>query len=213
MVKRKIKDKKRYVLSFIIGTFVFLLVLGISYSVALFQYTRVSDLQSVTAYSLFEQKSFFTFFGDDICLEENFEDVSRSLDNQGKIMDDLESKFGKSNQQVLERKKFYSVLLLEHLGYVNSYNQECEPKRNVILFFYSNMEDEDYSGKAGRTLDNVRSQRERVLVYSFDINLESSIVERLKEEYNITFAPSIVINEQTTLIWPFSFSDIEEKLI
>ena len=181
MKTRKIQSKKRYVLAFIIGTVVFFLVIGISYSVALFQYTRITNLQGILAYSLFEQKSLYTFFGDDICSGENFRKISESLGNQGKTLEDLEKKFGKDNRQILERKKFYSVLLLEHLDYVNSYNENCEPKMNTILFFYSNIENSDISDSAGRVLDGVGSQNQRVLVYSFDINLDSSIIHGLKE--------------------------------
>lgn len=212
MVKREIKHKKRYLASFLIGTLVFLLVIGLSYAVALFQYSRVSDVQSSTAYSLFEQKSSFTFFGDDICLEDNFDEVSRSLDHQGRIMEDLEKKFGRNNDKVLERKKFYSVLLLEHLDYVNLYNERCSPERNVIIFFYSNVGDNEPSERAGRTLNSVRSQNDRTLTYSFDANLDSFIVERLKEKYNITSVPAIIVNDEYKMEWPFSVDDIVNLL-
>jgi hypothetical protein len=216
MVNRALQSKKRYFISILIGTAVFLFILGISYSMALFQYTRVSNLQGVTAYSLFEKKSSHTFFGEDICSEKNLKEISISLGQQGKLLEDLENKFGKEDKQVLERKKFYSVLLLEHLDYVNLYNEKCEPKMNTVLFFYSNLRGasaSDLSEKAGMVLDTVGSQNEVVSIYSFDINLESTIIEKLKERYNITLAPVVVVNNETIINWPFSSRDVENKLI
>lgn len=208
MIQRKVQSKKRYLASFIIGTFLFILIIAISYSIAWYQYTRISNLQSELAYALFEKKSLNYFFGEDICLEENFKEMSDFLGYQGRILEDLENKFGKNNKQVLERKKFYSVLLLEHLDYVNDYNENCEKYQNTILFFYSNKDKSEDSDKAGRILSRVNSQNRNVSIYSFDVNLESLIITRLKEKYGVDSYPKIIVNEEHEFFWPFSSEEI-----
>jgi hypothetical protein len=52
-----------------------------------------------------------------------------------------------------------------------------------------------------------------VSIYSFDVNLESTIIEKLKERYNIALAPVVVVNNETIINWPFSSRDVENKLI
>lgn len=212
---RKVKEfqsKKRYLASFVIGTLLFLLIIGLSYSIAIYQYTKVSDVQGSTAYSLLEKKISYTFFDDDICSVKRFEEISTSLGEQGKVLEDLENKFGRNNVQVLERKRFYSVLLLEHLDYTQTYNEQCQDYKDSLLFFYSNVGNLDASEKAGRVLDSVNSEND-VFIYSFDLDLDSIIIQELKEKYDIESSPTIVINGEEKLMWPFSKEKIEDFLV
>jgi len=212
MLERKVQSKKRYLLAFLIGTLLFIIVVLISYSIAYFQYAKISDIQGETAYSIFEDKLAYSFFGEDICSIYNFRKVSDSLSYQGQILEDLEKKFGKDDKNVLERKKFYSVLLLEHLIYVKEYNKQCNQKINTIMFFYSNKDNPDASESAGKVLNSVYQTNQNLVIYSFDFNLESQSVDNLKKKYSVSKIPEIIINENQTLFWPFSSSEIKSYL-
>ena len=67
MLERSVQSKKRYILAFLLGTFLFLLVIAISYFIAFIQFGKITDMQGVTAYSLFEKKLSYSFFNEDIC--------------------------------------------------------------------------------------------------------------------------------------------------
>ena len=49
---------------------------------------------------------------------------------------------------------------------------------------------------------------DKIMIYSFDYNLESSIINKLKRDYNITGAPIIVIDEQRQ-IYARNIDDLE----
>ncbi len=216
MLKRKIQNKKRYFQSFVIGTLVFAFIFSLSYLIAFYQSGKVSSSQGITGYVLFEDKAAYSFFGEDICSNDNLKRISESLSYQGRVLEDLEEKFGKNNEMVLERKKFYSVLLLEHLDYVQEYNEKCTPPKDTILYFYSNIEgseEADISEKVGKILDNVYADSENLIIYAFDTNLDSSIVQKLKEKYNVTHSPEIVVNENNNHVWPFARENIEKYLL
>lgn len=213
MEKRKIQSKDRYLLAFLIGTFLFVFIFSLSYALSYFEFQRVSGLQGHIAYEIFEDKLSYSLFNLDICLNENFKKVSQDLGFQGRIIDDLEKKLGKQNRVVLEQKKFYTLIELEHFEFVKSFNQKCGDKMNIILFFYSNEEgDLGKSEEVGRFLSVVHSRNSDLIIYSFDINLDSNLIEKLKEKYGIEVSSTIVINEGEPIVNPKNLFEIEAHL-
>ena len=92
MEKREFQSKKRYVISFLVGTFIFLFVFILSYSLSYLEFQRVSSLQYDLAYDIFSHKLDYLLFDLGICREESLDQVSRDLNFQGRIIDDLEKK-------------------------------------------------------------------------------------------------------------------------
>jgi len=209
MKKRLVQSKKRYVAAFAIGTALFIALFGLSYFFADLQYQRISNMQIKTAYSVLEGNSLYQVFDESICSDESFKKVSEELAFQGESMDDLENKFGKTNDRVLERKEFYTLMLLEHFGFVKALNEKCDKDIRTILFFYSNSEDEEISREVGRILDVVSLRNENVVIYSFDINLDSELMRKLKVKYAVDISPTVIINEKYKIYNPRSSLDIE----
>jgi len=198
MEKRKFENKNRYIISIIIGTFIFLLIFAISYSISYFELQRVSNLQVGVGYDIFKDKLDYSLFNAPICDEESFDKISQDLSFQGRIIDDLEKKLGKQNGDVLLRKQFYALIEMEHFEFIKELNQKCGKKVDTIFFFYSNNDSElKESEEAGRILGVVYSRNENLIIYSFDVDLASNLVDKLENRYNITETPMIVINEKT----------------
>jgi glycerophosphoryl diester phosphodiesterase len=200
-MNRSIQNKKRYLYAIIIGTVIFLIGFGITYSVAYIEYQRVIGLQDPVSYQIFQDKMQFTMFEKDICSNDSFEQISQDLAIQGGFIGDLEHKLGKNNQNVLFRKKFYSLIQLEHFEFVKTINEECNKNTNTILFFYSNEEkDLEKSEEVGRILGALYQQnKDNLIIYSFDKNLDSEIIRSLNKEYSITGPMTIIVNENQTL--------------
>jgi len=205
--KREIQSRKRYLLAFLIGTFIFILGFGITYSFSYLQYQRISDFQDVTSYSIFSDKLSYSLFEKDICLFSNFQEISEDLGFQGRIIDDLEKKLGKEDPSVLFRKKFYTLVELEHFEFINAFNRECNKEIPTILFFYSNKEDDlGRSEDVGRMLDTLSRGHEDLVIYSFDINLDSRLIRELADKYDILESPTVIVNGQHRIT---DFSDID----
>lgn len=214
---REFTSKKRYLWAFLIGTAIFLLVFAISSSLSYLEFQRVAAVQTGVSYEIFEDKLDYSFFGIPICNTGNFEQVSSDLGFQGRIIDDLERKLGKQNEDVLMRKKFYSLIEIEHFDFVRDYNAKCGKKHNTILFFYSNNATEaEESEEAGRILGVVGSKYEgRINIYSFDVNLDSELVDKMQARYNVADfeSPTVIINEKTKIAMPVDTQEIERHLI
>ncbi|MCR4284502.1 MAG: hypothetical protein NUV97_00475 [archaeon] len=196
MEPRKVQSKKRYLWSFIIGTAIFLLGFAITYSVAYLEFQRVSSLQGPLSYKIFEDKLQFSLFNQDICDGTTYSEVSNDLAFQGSIIGELEEKMGKNNENVLFRKQFYTLVLLEHLELVNTINKECGKKINTILFFYSNeKEDLKLSEDVGGILGVLHERhKDNLFIYSLDMNLNSTLIDSLNERYSVSAPMKIILN-------------------
>ncbi len=214
VMSRPVQSKKRYVASFLIGTGVFILIFLLANYLAYLEFQRISTLQGKTAYGIFESKLDYTFFTEDVCSNEALTDISQQLGFQGAIIDDLETKMGKHNKQVLFQKKFYTLVELEHLDFMTNYIANCESRLNTIMFFYSNrMPEAEDSDEVGRLLDALyQKYPENIRTYSFVVNLDSKIIDKLKVKYNITSAPTLIINQEDTLFDPQNINEIETYL-
>jgi len=213
MEKRPIQSKGRYILSFVIGTALFLLIFVISSAVSYFEFGRVSVIQGQLAYDIFVDKLDYSLFDKEGCNEEVSEKISSDLSAQGRIIDDLERKLGKNNKQVLFRKQFYTLVELEHFEYIQNLKEYCGKDVNTLFFFYSNEKDDlEKAEELGRLLDVVGQRNSNLFIYSFDINLESELIEKLKFKYGIDQPGVLVINNQFVLINPGN-PEVIEKLL
>src|SRR3989344_1056183 len=125
MERRKLTNRRRYLLSFTIGTLIFAIGFLISYSIAYIELQRIVSLQDPSSYEIFKDKLRYTLLKKDLCEQDGYKEISEDLRFQGSIIGDLEEKLGKENPSVLFRKKFYTLILLEHFEWVNLINENC----------------------------------------------------------------------------------------
>ncbi len=210
----KIQSKRRYLLAFLIGTLIFINGFAVTNIILSIQFNRISQFQDQTSFAIFEDKLNYRLFDIDICEIDNFNKISQALGYQGKSITDLEEKFGKNNKKVQFRKIFYSLVELEHFEFINEINKKCEKDFLTILFFYSNEgRDIDKSEKAGKLLDFVGRKNKNLIIYSFDINLDSEIIQNLKKLYKIEESPTIIINNNKKISGNIQLEDIEKNII
>jgi len=214
MAERKIQSMRRYILSLIIGTLIFILGFILSYSFSYLEYSRISSIQGQSSYTIFLDKLNYSFFNNDPCKNSSFLDVSEDLAFQGRIIDDLENKFGKNDKRVLFRKQFYTLIELEHFEFVKLLNEKCKKNIDTILFFYSNeQKDIARSEDVGRLIGAVGTAKgDSLKVYSFDINLDSELIVLLKEKYGVESSPTLIINEKNKITEVNNIEDIEKYL-
>ena len=213
MKPRKIQSKKRYILAFVIATVIFVAGFGFTNIITYLEYQRVSSLQGPTSYQIFQDKLQYSLFGADICAEDTYLKISKDLSYQGQMIGDVEEKLGIDNPNVLFRKKFFTLIQIEHLEFVKLINQECNKDINIILFFYSNKkQDLDESERLGDILGPIyQRNKDNMVLYSLDMNLDSEIIESLKEKYNVTESV-VILNEEQRFTKINNIREIEEHL-
>jgi len=213
MEQRKIQNKKRYLLSFVIGTFIFLLVFLLTNAISKIELNRMDGIIGIIAQNIFKDKLMYSFFNEPLCSEESFGKISRDLAISGSLIGSLEDKLGKTDRNVLKQKEIYTLILLEHLEFLKDYNIKCNSSLQNILFFYSNEDSKiKKSETIGKVLDVIGNRYPQISIYAFDVNLDTLLIQSLLKKYQITEAPAIIINEKVTLTEIESSKDIEKYL-
>ena len=81
------------------------------------------------------------------------------------------------------------------------------------MFFYSNeKEDLERSENVGSLLDVVSRKNDNLMIYSFDINLESDLIKILRKRFGIEESPIIIINEKEKITNPGNIEEVEKLL-
>jgi len=207
---RGFKNKTRYLIAFVLATFIFVLIFSLSYYLSYLEMRKITINQDQMIYDLFKDKLNYEFFGQDFCKTDSISKLSEDLSFQRSIIYNLEEKLGKTNEDVLFRKKIYTLIQLEHLSYLKEYNSKCNQTKDYVLFFYSNNKtDVKESERWGQLLDSFYYKHTNVSIYSFDINLDDELIDNLRQKYNITRSQTIIINDNYTIYNLNTLKDIE----
>jgi len=147
---------------------------------------------------------------DNITLEPIFETVSKL----GRKLTVLEKELGVYDKKVLLIKEYYILSLLESYRLLEEYNKRCGYKYIPILFFYSN--DKEYykdSIETGKILDYFVFKNNKIKVFSIEGKLiDNPLIRMLKEKYNITIFPTIVINDSIIIAGVPDIKTLEKYL-
>lgn len=194
-MKRKFDNPRRYLYALLIAVFLFGLGFLISHSISSWEFQRTSILQEKIYYGFYSNMVQYDLFEEKQCNTVYLNEIGEALDFQGQMISQFEEKFGKENKYVQERKRYYYLLELSHFSFVKKIEKDCNFDYNYLFFFYSNEgENIDASENAGKLVSYVRNNNENTYVYSFDINSNVEILEKLKNKYNVSSSPLAIIN-------------------
>jgi hypothetical protein len=188
MAKQHQKKRPPYlgnlILAFILATLLFVGIFILGYTISYQKYQGVLLAQEQFRYNL------LSFEVERELLEGSCDDFnpylfSAEMDNMGSVIGILEDRLGKQDPQVLDQKRTYSLLEARHFLYIIEHNGVCNNTIPTILFFYSNEEEyKDEAERVGFMLSSLKKDQE-VMIYSFDYDLDSSLVTLLKDKYNV----------------------------
>ena len=105
----------------------------------------------------------------------------------------------KNNLDVLSLKGYYSLLEMRHWLFFENVRQQCNFDVKTILYFYSNVRC-DRCDEQGYVLTFLRNNYPNLNVYSFDVDIDNSALNMLKEHYNINSfkaLPVIILGNKT----------------
>ncbi len=125
--------------------------------------------------------------------------LSEERSKMGRRLDFLEKKFGKDNLDVLIEKETYQLIEIRTLLLAEKTKEMCNDNISIILFFYTN-DEKDEKGSIdkcilqGEALDPLSRKYQDVNIFSFDINTNNPAVNTLKQQYDVTMVPTIVLN-------------------
>jgi hypothetical protein len=197
----------KIIASLILATLVFIMIFFLGYKISYDKYQSVMQQQESLRYGLLSFEVEKEIMGDSCDSFDPYR-FSKEMEDMGRIISLLEERLGKNNVQVLEQKKVYSLLEARHFLYLQEFNNKCNTNLDIVLFFYSNKEeDKDRSDKLGFMLSSLKGRNSNLMVYSFDYYLDSSLISLMKNKYKVDAPNRLVINGKALMN---SFNSAEE---
>ena len=208
---RKRINKRKYLLVFALTTLVFLLGLLVGFYFSSEKIEDVRYLQDGLRSDTLDLEVLYTVLENEPCEFVNTTPLSDQLYDIAQRLDFMESQLGKNNEDVLQLKKYYSILQLRQWMFDERVREECSLEKNIILYFYDNEEGACEScQEQGFILSYLREKYPHLSVYSFDVQTDSQAVQVLVRRY-VDEVPTIIFDEE--IITGFTRrSDLESRL-
>src|SRR3989338_7499132 len=197
--EREPMNLERISFAIILATLTFVLGFMISYIVSYNQENSLEGVQENLKYDLLSFQVENELANGSCQLFDPYR-FAVEMEKIGFSIDLLEKRLGKEDKQVIEKKKLYSLLEVQHFLYVEKYKKNCNNSMHTVLFFYSNNPNEATDGELlGRLLDYLKLRHNNLMIYSFDYNLDTPIINTLKYKYNITEPNIIIVDDKIKL--------------
>ena len=185
---------RKYIFVFIITSVIFFTAFSISnYS----NQKRIQNIQSIEdkiALDLLSSETQFNLLKELSCKVIDNSVLSQELNSIAEKLAYAEENLGMTNPEVIRLKKYYSVLEVKDYLLMQQVDQKCKRKSAFVLYFYSNQGDCNDCKKEGYVLTDLREEYPDLRVYSFDYNLDFSIVKTLQAVFKLkNTLPAIVI--------------------
>lgn len=143
-------------------------------------------LSSETQYNLISESS---------CKDTGATILSGELSGLGDKLSYMEEKLGSDDGEVIDLKKYYSLLQMKDFLLTTKAGEKCKLKPVSILYFYENKGDCADCQREGYVLTDLRQNYPKLKIYSFDYNLDLSALKTLISIYEIKYdLPAIVID-------------------
>lgn len=184
----------KYLAVFAITTLIFLVGIIIGNIISTSKISDIIEMQQALRTKILAIELQYDLLAEEPCSAKAT--ASEELYEIGSRLDHMESTLGKDNEDVIRLKEYYSLLELRHWLFTEKIKEECSTNTTSLIYFYSNTGDCDKCEEQGFILSYLHKKLPNINIYSFDINIEDPALKALKELYNITTTPTIMINKK-----------------
>ena len=200
-------DRKKYLVVLIITSGIFVVVFFLIHFLNKEKIININDLQRKITVDLIATETQFDLLKTAPCdsLENTL--LSQELNELGRKLDFTENNQGSNRNDVLQLKKYYSLLQVKDYLLMQEFAEKCDITIDSILYFYSS--DCPLCTKQGYVLTEFKKRYPKVRIYSFDTGLDFSVINTFASLYNFKEVyPTLITDEKVFQ----EFIDIE-KLI
>lgn len=193
-------DTKKYIFTFVLTASIFATAFFAS---SFFSEKRVQDVKEIQdniSIDILSSETQFDLLKEVSCSNVNDSMLSPQLSEIGDKLSKTESDRGSKDADIVYLKKYYTLLEVKDYLLSKQFVAKCgNAKRPVsIIYFYSNLGDCTDCQREGYVLTRLKEMYPDLRVYSFDYNLDLSVVDSMKRIYKISSTlPAIVIDDKT----------------
>ena len=193
-------DTRKYLFTFFLTVTIFITAFFAS---NFFSNKRVEDVKSIQdniAIDILSSETQFDLLKEVPCQNVNDSILSPELNILGDKLSHTENDRGETDSDVIYLKKYYSLLQVKDYILSKKLAEKCGAvKKPVsIIYFYSNSGNCSDCQKEGYVLTRLKQKYPDLRVYSFDYDLQLSVVDSLKAIYKIKpVLPALILEDKT----------------
>ncbi|MFH0804561.1 MAG: hypothetical protein V1896_03090 [Candidatus Zambryskibacteria bacterium] len=210
---------KKYAYTFLITAVIFATAIYVSNYFSQRKINEIKDIESQISIDISASETQFSLLSELPCREISSGLLSKELATLGDKLSYTEESRGSNNAEVINLKKYYSLLQIKDFLLMQKIKERCGSNLTnglppasagglFIMYFYSN-KDGDCSDcqREGYVLTRLRQDYPELRVYAFDYNLDLSALQTLISIYNVDKKlPAILINDKAY----YGFKSVDE---
>jgi hypothetical protein len=206
MVRRISRTK--YLTVFATTTLIFVIGLVIGNYISNTKLKNINRLEQDLRIDTMSVEIQYMLLSENPCADIDSNILTEELYEIGNKLDYMESRLGSNNPSVLWIKEYYSLLEIRHWLFMKKIKKDCNSTNALILYFYSNKGDCEKCEEQGYVLSYIRKKHPTTRVYSFDINIDNTALDSVKDIFKIKNKelPILIINDKVY----FGFKDRQD---
>jgi thiol-disulfide isomerase/thioredoxin len=160
---------------------------------------NVKFIQDNIAIDILSSETQFDLLKEVSCQNVGYSILSVELNTLGDKLSHTENERGETDQDVVYLKKYYSLLQVKDYLLSKKLAEKCGAVKKpvFVIYFYSNEGDCPDCKREGYVLTRLKEKYPELRVYSFDYNLDLSVIDSLKAIYRIEKAlPALVVEDK-----------------
>jgi hypothetical protein len=207
-------DTRKYTFTFFVTVAIFATAFFASTFFSNKRVENVKFIQDNIAIDILSSETQFDLLKEVPCQNISDSMLSPELNVLGDKLSHTENERGEEDQDVIYLKKYYSLLQVKDYLLSKKLAEKCGAKKQpvFIIYFYSNVGDCPDCIKEGYVLTRLKEKYPDLRVYSFDYNLQLSVIDSLKSIYRVESALPALVIEDTTYTGYKSVEDLEALL-
>ncbi len=193
-------DTRKYTFTFFVTVSIFATAFFASTFFSSKRVENVKFIQDNIAIDILSSETQFDLLKEVPCQNVSDSMLSPELSILGDKLSHTENDRGEKDDDVIYLKKYYSLLQVKDFLLSKKLAEKCGvvKKPVFIIYFYSNKGNCQDCIKEGYVLTRLKEKYPELRVYSFDYNLDLSVIDSLKAIYRITDnMPALVIDDKT----------------
>lgn len=201
-------DWKKYAYTFLMTAVIFITAIFLSNYFSQKKINEIKNIESRIAVDILASETQFSLLSELSCKEISSGLLSQELATLGDKLSYTEQNRGSDDPEVLNLKKYYSLLQIKDFLLMQKIKERCGGKTLSLMYFYSNLDNDcDDCEREGFVLTKLRQDYPELRVYSFDYNLELSALQTMISIYNIKDEqPALLINDSVY----YDFKSVDE---
>ena len=156
--------------------------------------SQLTELQNEIYTQSLSLDALFDLASENLCHAKGLIPINNQLNELGNKLTIIEEDTSRSFEAQLLAEQ-YVALEVKHFLLIKDINQECGKKYSTVLYFFSPDRGECSNCAAqGALLTEVKEQMPELMIYSFNWNIDSPVIDRLLLDYDVDTIPTLVIN-------------------